>query len=182
MAKRGPTPQPAAIKEAKGTSRRPIGKDPIAAVADQKAKVTKPSWMAKKKGGEIWDRLAPKLIRLKLLSDADVDTFARYCRNYQRWLDVNKFLDDNGTHYETETGYDRIRSAMMISLRLEPVLERTEDRFGLNPAERQRIFAARAAQGVPGDLFGAAGDGAKPPTQDKKPEAGERSPTVGFLN
>jgi hypothetical protein len=38
--------------------------------------------------------------------------------------------------------------------RLDRMMLAFEDRFGLNPAERQRIMAARANTGAPGDLFG----------------------------
>lgn len=142
----------------------------------------------------VWRRLAPRLQAMKLLTPTDTETFARYCRNYARWLEVNDWLDkhagegETSVHYLTETGYERVRAAMMVSLRLEPVLERVEDRFGLNPAERQRIFAQRAAgaPGDPSDLFGgeARRDRQAPGAGDRSVVSsrhGDDSP-VGLLN
>ncbi|RCL02186.1 MAG: hypothetical protein JSC189_000733 [Candidatus Tokpelaia sp. JSC189] len=43
-----------------------------------------------------------------------------------------------------------------IADRLERQLISAEDKFGLNPPEQQRIFAARAAGSNIGDLFGRA--------------------------
>lgn len=181
MGRRGPKPDPAAVKIAKGNpGRRRVGADPKAEEQSREIKVAPPSWL-KDDGLKVWRRLAPGVEKLRLLTAVDAETFARYCRNFARWLDANKAVDELGMAYDTETGYERIRVAMAVSIRLEPVLERAEDRFGLNPAERQRIFAQRAA--VPaGDLFGqpskAPADAAPKPAP--KPE-GPESP-VGLLN
>ncbi len=181
MGRRGPKPEPAAIKIAKGNpSRRPVGEDPAPMFGA--AKVTPPAWL--KKGGlAVWKRLAPRVTALKLLTQTDAETFARYCRNFARWLEANAAIDKDGMSYATDTGYERIRVAMMVSIRLEPLLERAEDRFGLNPAERQRIFAARSAMPA-GDLFGGQAQPARPsgtgqPDPARRPGAGE---PVGFLN
>ncbi len=181
MGRRGPKPEPASVKQAKGNpSRRPIGKDPAPVAPVASGKVSPPTWL--KKGGlRVWKRLAPRLEAMKLLGAADAETFARYCRNFARWIEVNEYLDSQGsTVYETETGYERVRAAMTVSVRLEPILERIEDRFGLNPSERQRIFAARAATASP-DLFGPAKPDA-PTTAPAATKGDEHGSPVGFLN
>lgn len=187
MGRRGPKPEPAAVKEAKGNSaRRPIGKDPKVSGTVAKASDVKPPAWLKGDGLKFWKDMAPRLAAQKLLTATDVWTFARYCINFARWLEANRFLDAQKTtdgtsvHYDTDTGYERIRAAMAVSMRLEPLLERAEDRFGLNPAERQRIFAARAASPNP-DLFNPAG-GQRPDRQPpNQPTPDQRSP-VGLLN
>jgi P27 family predicted phage terminase small subunit len=116
-----------------------------------------PNWL-KKEGLKVWDRLAPTLRAAKLLTDADTQTFGRYCRNFARWLKMQEAIDKEGEAYESESQWGklkRVNPSFLIADRLERQLLAAEDRFGLNPAERQRIFAARAQTGVSGDLFSA---------------------------
>src|SRR5688572_1554207 len=166
MGRRGPKSQPAAVKRAKGNpGHRPIGADPQPAAAQGDASAEKtavvaveaPAWL-KKEGLKIWERLAPRLVSMKLLSPIDAEAFGRYCRSFARWEKMQRILDEEGETYESESQHGKLKRAhpaFLISDRLERQLLSTEDRFGLNPAERQRLYAARAAQpGFPGDLFG----------------------------
>jgi P27 family predicted phage terminase small subunit len=190
MGRRGPKPQPAAIKAQKGNpGNRPLGADPQAAAGVPVGMVVAPPAWLKGDGLRVWARIAPRLTTLKLLTAADVETFARYCRNFGRWLEMNRVIDRDDAFYEitTESGtVRRAHPAFMVADRLERQLLAAEDRFGLNPAERQRIFAARAQSPDPAaDLFGSPGsrranDPASKPSEPAKP-SGSGSP-VGFLN
>ena len=157
MGRRGPKPQPAVVKQAKGNpGHRPVGADAVEdAAATAVAGVTPPTWL--KSGGlEVWKRMAPRLIAQRLLSQIDAETFARYCRNFSRWHKMQAIVDKNKEFYESESQHGklwRIHPAFSIAERLEKNLMAAEDRFGLNPAERQRIFAARAQAGANQDLF-----------------------------
>ncbi len=164
--------------------------------------VSAPGWL-KGEGLAIWKRLSGRLIQAKLLTVADTETFARYCRNFARWLKLQKVLDDEGETYEAETyvtaagektdegapvrlnKLKRANPAYSIADRLERQLLAVEDRFGMNPAERQRIFMQRAATVPPGDLFDAPaqpGRGSSDPaTQPAAPAAPIKGP-IGLLN
>ncbi|RWC94857.1 MAG: P27 family phage terminase small subunit, partial [Mesorhizobium sp.] len=115
MGRRGPKPEPASVKLAKGKSgRRPIGVDPS---AEEQAKavaaagsIKPPSWL-KTDGLVVWNRLAPRLIAQKLLFQIDAETFARYCKNFGRWLKMQKRLDTMGEIYEIETASGKVRRA-----------------------------------------------------------------------
>jgi len=153
---RGPKPQPASVREQKEPVRiahQPRLPSPEALLVA--SGVEPPKWL-KKEGRRIWERLAPTLQAAKLLTQADAETFARYCRNFARWLDAEKAIDKEGATYESESQWGklkRVNPVFLIADRLERQLLAAEDRFGLNPAERQRIFVARAATGATGDLF-----------------------------
>lgn len=195
MGRRGPKPEPAAIKRAKGNpGHRPIGEDvPVAAGGEGKdvARVAQPDFLkgtGKVRGDarKIWDRLAPRLTAQKLLAPTDAETFGRYCVNFARWLKMQTELNKSGETYWTESQHGkmkRIDPAFVIASRLERDLQSAEASFGLNPAERQRIFAARAAAGgLAGDLFAtppqAAGHEAPPARA-----AGDRpAGPIGLLN
>ncbi|WP_166163133.1 phage terminase small subunit P27 family [Chelativorans oligotrophicus] len=190
MGRRGPKPEPASIKKQKGSSRRPIGED---ASPDEEKKtlaetpaILPPEWM-KQDALKVWERLAPRLIGQKLLFQIDAETFGRYCRNFARWLKMQEILDTEGETYESESPhgkYKRAHPAYVIADRLERQLTAAEANFGLNPAERQRIFAARAA-GSQGDLFGSTSEPKAPKTSGARKPANAPAPArsaVGFLN
>ncbi|WP_157014887.1 phage terminase small subunit P27 family [Mesorhizobium xinjiangense] len=187
MGRRGPKPEPASIKKQKASSRRPIGEDATAQEAETNVaaapSVSPPAWL-KKDGLVVWKRLAPRLIGQKLLSRIDAETFARYCKNFARWLKMQQRLDEMGEIYEIKTASGTVRRAdpaYMIADRLERQLVTAEASFGLNPAERQRIFAARAANPL-GDLFEPSRASEQPKAPGKKPTQMPDGSAVGFLN
>ena len=178
---RGPKPAPAAIKEAKGNpGRRRIGADPVIDTS-LTGGVAPPAWL-KREGLKTWARLAPNLARLKLLTPVDAESFGRYCRDLARWLKMQDRLDKMGEVYEIVTASGTVRRpdpSFMIGDRLERTLLAYEDRFGLNPSERQRLFAARSMTPDPAtDLFGRREDGPAAPTPEPEKPAGP----VGLLN
>lgn len=194
MGLRGPKPDPAAVKEAKGNpGRRPIGADPVIGDGNQAAgkservlpaPVEAPIWLTGD-GLGIWDRLAPRLVAMKLLSQVDAEAFGRYCRNYARWIRMQDQLDREGEVYESESQHGKLKRAhpsFLIADRLERQLQAVEDRFGLNPAERQRLYAARAnaPANIPGELPLGYPPVPKTPAAST-PRSGPGSP-VGFLN
>lgn len=194
MGRRGPKPQPAVIKHAKGNpGKRHLGADPVlaSAAAIAAAAISPPAWL-KKEALQVWNRISPRLVTLKLLTPADVETFARYCRNFARWLEMNRMIDAKKSFYEIETASGKVlraHPAFIVADRLERQLLAAEDRFGLNPAERQRLFAARAQHADPaGDLFNPQGarrpnDPAAQPAQPSEPTPPEDNGSpVGFLN
>lgn len=197
MGARGPKPEPASVKVAKGNpGHRPIGADPVVEIEEIKAaeaapqpKVAPPAWL-KGEGRELWERLAPRLAAMKLLTQIDAYTFARYCKNFAMWLKMQRRLTRRGEIYEIETASGKVRRtdpAFLIADRLDKRLEAVEDRFGLNPAERQRLYAQRAAIPSLGDLFTARGAPPKPADKTPgSPPAQEDDFTggspVGFLN
>lgn len=186
MGRRGPKPQPAAIRQQKAAVRSRQANRGAQVVESAPGSALPPKWL-KGEGLRIWNRLAATLRAAKLLTDADAQTFARYCRNFARWLDMQHRLDKSGEIYEIETASGMVRRAdpaFLIGDRLERMMLAVEDRFGLNPAERQRIFAARSQTGVSGDLFSQAKDERRsddPAADPSQPTQPIESP-VGLLN
>lgn len=198
---RGRKPEPASVKSQKAAVRSARTKPAADVATSVTLSLTPPAWL-KSEGLAIWKRLAPVLAQAKLLSAADAATFGRYCRNFARWLKLQAQLDHEGETYETETYLNaagdgdgeerpatklkRAHPAFAIADRLERQLLAAEDRFGLNPAERQRIFAARLQTGVSGDLFGAVDPGSgrrhQDPAAEPTPPARPIGDPVGFLN
>jgi P27 family predicted phage terminase small subunit len=162
MGRRGPKPEPAGVKEQKAPVRSRSRKTTKAAQPSAPAASgVAPAWM-KGESLKIFQRMAPTLRSMKLLTETDVPAFSRYCKHYSRWLDMQKRLDKDGEFYEIETASGKVRRAdpaFTMADRLDRMMLAFEDRFGLNPAERQRIMAARANTGATGDMFGNSASG-----------------------
>ncbi len=157
---RGRKPKPAAVRD----QVKPVRSQRKAAApsADSAAKVlvggVAPPASVKGFALELWNKLAPTLMLAKLLSPADVQAFARYCRLSARWEEAERTIDDEGLTYESESAHGKLKRAhpaAMLSMRYSRELLTLETQFGLLPAERQRIMANRAQTGVSGDLFAA---------------------------
>lgn len=176
--RRGPAPKPAAVKKAKGNSgRRPIPQgalneeeilaQDVGVSSDPTNQSTsdvtppKPDFLTDR-GVGIWESLAPKLAMLQLLKNVDAMTFARYCNDFADWIRAKEDIDANGLTYESESPhgtYRRANPAVALADRMNRTLLQFESNFGLNPADRQRLYAGRAMSGGAG--------------------AGSRGPSVG---
>ena len=189
MGRRGPKPEAAVIKEKKGNpGHRPIGADPAPQqnTAAKKIALSPPSWLKERKGIEVWKRIAPRLVSLKLITTADVETFGRYCRTFSRWLEMQAKIDKQGLtrHVKSNHGeWDRPHPLLLPCDRLEVRLQAFEACFGLNPADRQRIFAARSMSADPaaGDLFGRDQRPDDPASRPSPPSRTSEGP-IGLLN
>ncbi|WP_196222851.1 phage terminase small subunit P27 family [Pseudooceanicola algae] len=171
------------MKKAKGNSgHRPIKTADIEAEAHAAAKlgetgsteIQPPDWL-NADGRKVWAELAPRLSAMKILQVIDAHTFARYCQVFGRWVQLEKVLNDEGTTYESESphgSYVRSHPAFMQADRLNRSLIQMESGFGLNPADRQRLFAARAAAANTPGLFDPGVSG------EKKDKTG----AIGVLN
>lgn len=178
-------PRPASIKEARGNpGRRPIVAETTPA---DDARAAAPEWLDEP-ARAIWTRLAPELTRLRLLGRPDELAFGRYCETFARWLALIEHVREVGEVYEITTDSGTVRRPnpeVIIADRLENRLVALEDRFGLNPSERQRIYVQRAAANLtPGDLFGTrkAADAPSPKSGEAKPAAKALPGPIGALH
>ena len=88
MGKRGPRPQPTIIKIAKGNpGKRPLNHAEPKPAANA---VEPPLWVSGK-SLEKWQEVAPKLLAMGVLTNADVETLARYCTMHEQFV---KYLDE----------------------------------------------------------------------------------------
>lgn len=191
---RGRRPEPAAVKEQKQavrSARKARAAAPSAGLSTPAGTPAAPAWL-REDGRRIWVQLAPALYAAKLLTAADVMTFGRYCSNFAKWLKMQRMLAKDGEVYWTESQHGKLRRAhpaFGIADRIERQLLAAEDRFGLNPAERQRIFAARAQTGASGDLFDQSAPNPGMPSTERRPDDPAAAPTqpaepaapIGFL-
>lgn len=192
---RGRKPDPAAVRKAKGNpGKRPVGDDPAPSAASDSEvganTIAAPSWL-EGKARDIWNTHAPIQQRLKLLSEADINAFGRYCQMFQMWIDCNTDIKANGTTYKVKSNHGewlRPNPSFVMMKSLNQELIKIEDRFGMSPAERQRIFASRAGSGAraPGELPMSGGSNNRSDRRDHdtdgEPKPPHRPGPVGLLN
>ena len=118
-----------------------------------------------------WRHVAPALARMRLFRETDRHALIRYCLRLARWNDSRNKVDEGGAVYETESNHGRmlrVSPHFMVLERLEKGLLEYEDRFGMNPAARQRILAAMASA-QPGLPLTPAPNAAPPSDSEVKP-------------
>jgi len=118
----------------------------------------------------LWRKVAPTLQTLRLLQAPDSLAFGRYIG----WL--VRFIELEGTSRRrpivektaAKRGkMDRLDKGFQALLLVDKRLQEYEDRFGMNPRERQALMARLA--GAPG---------AQPPAPAARPKDGEEVPRV----
>lgn len=143
MGKRGPRPEPTAIKIARGTAKSPRKTEP----APPATGIVMPGHL-----GEVaqakWRELLPLLQAVKVMTDADVEALARYCDTYEWWLATRAKLRKEGDTYPIlndggEIKYIAQRPEVSIAHKLATQLRQLEQDFGLNPSARTSLHVEK---------------------------------------
>jgi P27 family predicted phage terminase small subunit len=135
MGRRGPRPQPTALRVLRGNpGKRPLNADePKPALIESLAP---PEWLDPT-AADAWRELAPKLQKLGLLTELDQQRFAMLCSHWSRWRRLCE-ADSMGTDH-TKAGLLR-REAEIVA--------RLSAAFGLDPVSRVGL---KVGAGPPAD-------------------------------
>lgn len=162
MGLRGPPPTSKAILLLRGSNRATRGGEEP---QPERAIPRVPTWLPKA-GRPAYRTLTKQLAAMGILGTCDQSLLARYVTLFLRWLQVEKFLTENGQTYvvrgrskkNKETGerepgpvigvrtYPHVR----ISRGLSGELLRMEDRMGLSPSARARLAGCVNPEGAGG--------------------------------
>ena len=148
MGKRGPRPEPTIIKMAKGNpGKRPLNKSEPKPAADA---IEPPDWVTGK-SLEKWREVVPKLVGMGVMTNADIDTIARYCTMHEQYvkyldqvrrgLDVLVIRDDSG-----KVKYMQSTPAATMMTKLAASMLRIEQEFGLTPSARSGLSGSQPQQ------------------------------------
>jgi P27 family predicted phage terminase small subunit len=153
MGRRGPPKKPTELRVLQGCNGHiPLNKDEPKPKAVQGVKA--PLFLTKG-GKKIWKREAPKIEKLGLLSEIDLNAFARYCDLMDKWLRVKSKIDRLDDFYypiyfdqtdeekaakkEPRIKYFATYPEVSLYNTLATQLNRLEREFGLTPAARSAI-------------------------------------------
>jgi len=101
---------------------------------------TRPKWLLPEAKRE-WNRVAPELYRLGLLTAVDRAELAGYCQCWAMYVDAVRDIQEHGTTFQTETGYQGPRPSVAIMVKMLDKVLAFSSRFGFSPADRARISA-----------------------------------------
>lgn len=150
MGARGPAPKPVALKVLEGNpGKRAINHDepkptPIAPPC--------PSWLMDEAKAE-WDRVAPELERLGLLTRVDGAALAAYCQAYARWVEAEKDISLHGTTSVSLHGMEVARPAVAMAQKSAQMVKAFAAEFGLTPSSRGRMALPPQDPGGNDDLL-----------------------------
>ena len=92
-----------------------------------------------KKAKEKWEELGPKLYKLGLLTEIDLEAFEALCIIYAKWHDAENEATVSIT--ETATGYNQINPMISVAKGYFTQYKGLLTEFGMSPASRTRIEA-----------------------------------------
>jgi P27 family predicted phage terminase small subunit len=88
-----------------------------------------------------WDRMAPQLASLRILTQLDRAALAAYCGAYAMWAEATEAIQKYGTMVKSPTGYPVQSPYVSIANRQAEIMMRIASEFGFTPASRSRISA-----------------------------------------
>lgn len=114
--------------------------------------VVKPPWLTDLASAE-WDRVAPQLIKMHLLTDVDVMALAGYCEAVSRFMLATKALDEFGALVPAvrEDGSFVKNPAAQLARDALADIKALSQEFGMTPSSRGRINLPDA---TPDDIDG----------------------------
>lgn len=169
MGERGPKPAPVALQLVRGDPRNQ-GKGKLAALLDETIRPTveipaPPKTLSKEARAE-WERIAPHLASLGLVSQIDRAALTAYCTAWgdyewaeKRIAELNKAAralgdktGDAGRIGKTPSGYLQISVQLQIRNRALEFMDKFLAQFGMSPSSRSRVTPSdNAGQGsLPG--------------------------------
>lgn len=148
MGRRGPKPEPTALKLLKGNpGKRAINQnEPQPALAPKKGKGARrcPAWLAPA-GKRLWKALVPELERLNLLTKVDDATLEGACAMYARALQAESIVKKQGILIVTKQGFVLQNPAVSIAKNSWALWRQFAAEFGITPSARSRINIKPAA-------------------------------------
>ena len=138
----GRKPKPTAVKKLEGNpgKRKLNKKEP----APAKGMPECPEWLLPEAKVE-WERLCVKLSDMGVLTEIDTAAFAAYCQSFARWKEAQEHIDEEGSIFATDKGYQQQTPWVGIANTNQKLMLSAAAEFGLTPSARSRIMAASGA-------------------------------------
>ena len=106
------------------------------------------------KGGEkIWNSLSAELTKAGILKVTDLQSFAVYCNAFALYIEMSLYIKKNGAVYSDNNGNPKKRPEVTIMFETLRVVNSYQGRFGLTPADRDRIKVEREQADETENLF-----------------------------
>jgi P27 family predicted phage terminase small subunit len=134
----GRPPKPTVVKELQGNpGQREVGEEPTPDKGNEKTTTHCPPELKGEAFAE-WNRLAPELYRLGLLTKVDRSYFQAYCESWGTYYEAMRYVEDHGIIIEGRQGPVKNPAMQVAKDSLDGMLK-FGTRFGLSPADRARL-------------------------------------------
>jgi len=97
-----------------------------------------PPWVSGE-GRAVWAVEFPKLVRNGMISDIDLNAFARYCQAQGRYLVAQSYVAKQGEVLISPSGFPIQNPYLAISNKAEELAHKAETEFGMTPSSRSRV-------------------------------------------
>lgn len=143
MGRRGPAPEPTALKILKGNpGKRPLNTDePVV-----ESSIPNPPAELSTAALAEWDRISVELFNAGLLSNIDLAGLAAYCSIYARWIEAEKHIQTTGMIIASPNGYPLVSPYLSIVNKCLQQMRGYLQEFGLSPSSRSRIKSSKAGE------------------------------------
>jgi len=141
MGRRGPPPQPTALRLLKGNpgKRRINTREPRPPTTTPSC----PRWLCPE-AKRAWREIVPVLKAMRILTRIDRDALAAYCQSYARWKAAEEFLSQHGEVYPIRDERGNVRymqpfPQVFIARSQLQILRSYQQEFGMTPSARTRV-------------------------------------------
>lgn len=178
--------KPIAEKKLCGSRVRKKAAAPVAAEAVSDIPLP-PAWLTSEVAKAEWVRLAPDLMKMRVLTQMDSVNLAMLCQATATYVAAQQVIAAKGATYTTSSKHgemDRVRPEVKIAAEAEKTILRITKEFGLAPLSRARMATAHAANGVQLPLPGfdtAANNHMAAKTHDAQQHSQGGAPADGFF-
>jgi P27 family predicted phage terminase small subunit len=93
-----------------------------------------------------WERVAPLLENLRLLSDIDRGALALYCQAWGRWVEAEEALKKYGVMVKSPNGFPMQSPYLAVANKAMEQIRAMLTEFGMSPASRTRAHALPGAE------------------------------------
>lgn len=115
--------------------------------------IPKPPHHLSKEARKEWDRMAPVLFDMGLISECDRAAFAMYCQSWGRHVKAEYMIRIHGPVITTKDGLQKVSPWVRISHEASIAAQRLLIEFGLTPAARSRVVAKKKETKDPKSRF-----------------------------
>ena len=137
MGKRGPKPEPKALKVFKGTRY----KRPDAIEAPASALPPAPEWLGSI-GASKWHEVGPHLAAVGLFAAIDGGALAQYCAAWDEFHQADQAVREDGLTFTNDKGSIIANPAVKIRQAARAAIRQWGGEFGLSPAARVSLPSA----------------------------------------
>jgi P27 family predicted phage terminase small subunit len=135
---KGRKPKPTKLKIIDGNpGKRPLNEsepDP-----DQEIKCPQAPGHLNDAAKEEWDRMAPELYDIGLLTKIDIAALEAYCTAYARWIEAEDKIREGGMLVNAPSGYPIQTPYLSIANKAIDQIKAFLTEFGMTPSSRSRI-------------------------------------------